>query len=98
MWRAMKLLAAISCIALPSPALADTGHPVAVRWWGQAMVSIENYWNLTVVIDPDGEQTGNQHPLVSGDLVLITHEHGDHNNIELVGGQPMVERGLDDHG
>lgn len=77
---------------------ADEGHPVAVRWWGQAMVSIETYWNFTIVIDPFGEKIGYADPQLSGDLVLVTHEHGDHNNAELIEGEPIVARGLDDTG
>jgi len=83
----------------PTPtAQADPGHPVAVRWWGQAMVSIETHGNLTVVIDPYGEKIGYENPNVTGDLVLVTHEHADHNNVALVQGNPIVERGLDDSG
>jgi len=77
---------------------ADPGHPVAVRWWGQAMVSIETHWNLRVVIDPYGEKIGYENPRVTGDLVLVTHEHDDHNNVELIGGEPIVLRGLDESG
>src|SRR5690606_8334877 len=36
--------------------------PVAVRWWGQGMVSIETWWNLTVVIDPYGGNIGYEVP------------------------------------
>ena len=79
-------------------ATAEPGDPVAVRWWGQAMVSIETFDGLTVVIDPYGEKIGYANPHVSGDLVLITHEHGDHNNAALVEGEPVVERGLDESG
>ena len=31
---------------------ADPGKPVAVRWWGDAAVSVESYWNLGVEIQP----------------------------------------------
>jgi len=77
---------------------ADPGHPVAVRWWGQAMVSIETYWNLHLVIDPYSKKIGYANPNVTGDLVLVTHEHGDHNNVDLVGGKPIVAHGLDEAG
>ena len=79
-------------------ASADPGKPVAVRWWGQAMVSIETYWNLHVVIDPFGERVGYENPDLSADLVLITHEHADHNHAAAVGGVPIVVRGLDADG
>jgi L-ascorbate metabolism protein UlaG (beta-lactamase superfamily) len=79
-----------------SVALADPGKPVAVRWWGHAMVSIETYWNLHIVIDPYSTDIGYDDLQVSADLVLITHEHPDHNNAALVGGEPIVVHGLDD--
>ncbi|HJQ79927.1 MAG TPA: MBL fold metallo-hydrolase [Lacipirellulaceae bacterium] len=88
----------VFALCLASMAAADSGKPVAVRWWGQAMVSIETYWNLHVVIDPFGQQVGYKDPQLSADLVLITHEHADHNNAAAVRGEPVVVRGLDASG
>lgn len=79
-------------------ALADPGQPVAVRWWGHAMVSIETYWNLHVVLDPYSTEIGYEDPGITADLVLITHEHPDHNNAGLIGGSPVVVHGLDEAG
>jgi len=79
-------------------AVADAGKPVAVRWWGHAMVSIETYWNLRVVIDPYSLDIGYDDPQITADLVLITHEHADHSNADLVGGDPTVVHGLDSAG
>lgn len=62
------------------------------------MVSIETYWNLHVVIDPYNDQIGYEIPDISGDLVLVTHEHADHNNVEAVKGEPEVLRGLNRDG
>ncbi|QEG33356.1 MBL fold metallo-hydrolase [Bythopirellula goksoeyrii] len=73
---------------------ADPGKPVAVRWWGQAMVSIETYWNLKIVIDPYSLSIGYKDPEQTADLVLITHNHPDHNNPDLVRGKPIIARGL----
>jgi len=98
MRRPIWLLAVTTLLALFSNAQADPGHPVAVRWWGQAMVSIETHWNLRLVIDPYGEKIGYKNPNITSDLVLVTHEHGDHNNVELVGSEPIVMRGLDERG
>ena len=77
---------------------ADPGRPVAVRWWGQGMVSIETYWNLQVVIDPYSMRIGYDDPQLRADLVLVTHEHRDHNNVELVAGSPHVVRVLEADG
>ena len=82
--------------AFPS---ASVPMPLAVRWWGQSMVSIETFWNLTVVIDPYNLKLGAyDDPQLAGDLVLVTHEHFDHNNVEMVRGEHVVLRGLDKDG
>jgi L-ascorbate metabolism protein UlaG (beta-lactamase superfamily) len=77
---------------------AQETPPVAIRWWGQGMVSIETHWNLTIVIDPYNDKIGYEVPDLTADLVLVTHEHADHNNVEAVKGEPIVVRGLDAKG
>jgi L-ascorbate metabolism protein UlaG (beta-lactamase superfamily) len=81
-----------------SMAKADPDKPVAVRWWGHGMASIETYWNLRIIIDPYGAGIGYADPQVSGDLVLMTHEEADRQSADLVGGQPTVVRALDADG
>lgn len=85
-------------LLLVRSASADEGKPLAVRWWGQAFVTIETYWGLTVAIDPYATRIGYEDPQVSADVVLVTHEHGDHNNVDLVQGHPIVLRGLGEDG
>jgi L-ascorbate metabolism protein UlaG (beta-lactamase superfamily) len=48
------------------------------------------------VIDPFPPSIGYTDPQLEADLVLITHEHPDHNHAQLVRGNPIVVRGLDD--
>lgn len=96
MLRTLTLAVALNAALLAGPLAADPGKPVAVRWWGQGMVSIETYWNLTVVVDPYSRDIGYEVPQIGADLVLVTHEHPDHNNVGLVEGDPTVMRGLDD--
>ncbi|WP_197530440.1 MBL fold metallo-hydrolase [Bythopirellula polymerisocia] len=85
------------CLGLPW-SQAEPGKPVAVRWWGQAMVSIETYWNFNIVIDPFSLSIGYEDPGLSADLVLITHNHPDHNNPDIIKGEPMLVRGLRESG
>lgn len=75
---------------------------VRVRWFGQAFFLLTDEAGKRVVIDPF-DQTFFDYPLpqgLTGDVVLVTHEHADHNNVALVAGQPRVLRsaqGVGDH-
>lgn len=66
-----------------------------IYWYGQACFKIKGK-TATVVIDPfDPDFTGLKLPKdLSADVVLSTHDHQDHNNIQVVvsssGGQPLV--------
>ncbi len=55
-----------------------------VRWHGHACFELV-YPGLTVVIDPhDGYSLGLPRPSCRADLVLVTHDHFDHNAVEVV--------------
>ncbi len=85
-----------SCFAPPTHADDDTPYPVAVRWWGQAMVSIENWHGVSVVVDPFALDIGYDNPQIEANTVCITHEHGDHSNASIIGGEPDVFRGVEE--
>src|SRR5215831_14174153 len=72
-----------------------------VEWYGQSAFRLEAD-GRTVAIDPFGDTSlfasrGLQfdYPPIEGltaDLLLVTHEHRDHNGVEVVGGEPVVLR------
>jgi L-ascorbate metabolism protein UlaG (beta-lactamase superfamily) len=72
-----------------------------VEWFGQSAFRLED-GGTVVVIDPFGAMDGlgarglefNYPPIedVSADLLLVTHEHGDHNGVEAIDGDPVVLR------
>jgi L-ascorbate metabolism protein UlaG (beta-lactamase superfamily) len=72
-----------------------------VEWFGQSTFRL-TAGDVTVVIDPFGDMSpaaarGMQFdypPLegVTADLLLVTHEHLDHNAVEVVGGEPHLIR------
>jgi L-ascorbate metabolism protein UlaG (beta-lactamase superfamily) len=72
-----------------------------VEWYGQSAFRLAGE-SATVFIDPFGDTSGfaargikfNYPPItgVSADLLLVTHEHADHNGVEAVGGDPTVLR------
>jgi L-ascorbate metabolism protein UlaG (beta-lactamase superfamily) len=71
-----------------------------IRWFGQSafLISAER----TVFVDPFGPMEGLaergmqfDYPAIKGveaDLLLVTHEHADHNAIDVVGGSPQIVR------
>jgi L-ascorbate metabolism protein UlaG (beta-lactamase superfamily) len=72
-----------------------------VQWFGQSAFRLES-GGTSVFVDPFGDASrlaarGLQfdYPPIEGveaDLVLVTHEHGDHNAVERIGGSPAVLR------
>jgi L-ascorbate metabolism protein UlaG (beta-lactamase superfamily) len=48
------------------------------------------------LIDPYEEKVGYPIPSVEADAVLVSHEHGDHNNVAMAKGKPQIVRGLAD--
>jgi len=74
---------------------------VRVDWYGQAAFRLSGD-QATVFIDPFGDMsalTGRgiqfEYPPiedVSADLILVTHEHGDHNAVEVIAGDAEVLR------
>jgi L-ascorbate metabolism protein UlaG (beta-lactamase superfamily) len=88
----------IGSLLLAASAAAEPSLPVAVRFWGQSLVTIETAWNLRIAVDPYALRIGYDDPGIEADLVLVTHEHFDHNHVGLVRGAPQVVRGLDDDG
>jgi L-ascorbate metabolism protein UlaG (beta-lactamase superfamily) len=72
-----------------------------ITWYGQSAFSLQGA-DKTVFIDPFGDMSAAaQHGMqfdyppiegVSADLLLVTHEHMDHNGVEAIGGDPAVLR------
>jgi L-ascorbate metabolism protein UlaG (beta-lactamase superfamily) len=72
-----------------------------VEWYGQSAFRLTGT-TQTVFIDPFGDVSGLaargvrwEYPPIDGvdaDLVLVTHEHQDHNGVEAISGSPAVLR------
>jgi len=58
---------------------------IKITWFGHAMFLIENP-NVKLVTDPFDEQVGYPVPQLDADVVLVSHEHFDHNNISALKG------------
>ena len=76
-----------------------------VRWYGQSAFLVEG--ERSVFIDPFGDMGAMaarglefRYPLIEdvrADLLLVTHEHFDHNGVETIGGDPVVIRSTGTH-
>jgi L-ascorbate metabolism protein UlaG (beta-lactamase superfamily) len=68
-----------------------------ITWAGQSCfqisVSGSKDNSADIVIDPYDEATGLKLPNFSSDILLVTHNHHDHNNIKGVKGDPFVVQG-----
>lgn len=90
------LLLALITVPIASPTATTQEAPVAIRYFGQSFFLISS-GGLRIAIDPFGD-IGYPFPSVEGDVVLVTHEHRDHNNVGLVGGARRILRGLTEGG
>lgn len=72
-----------------------------VQWYGQSAFQLSGP-ERTVFVDPFADMSGLsargiqfEYPPISGigaDLLLVTHEHGDHNGVEAIAGDPAILR------
>ncbi len=61
--------------------------PMRIRWHGHDCFELESEGGTIVVTDPhDGKSIGIAPPRVKADLVLISHDHFDHNCSRVVSG------------
>jgi L-ascorbate metabolism protein UlaG (beta-lactamase superfamily) len=56
-----------------------------IQWFGQACFKIEGQ-NCILVTDPFTEDCGLKLPRLASDLVTVSHQHSDHNNIGAIKG------------
>lgn len=52
---------------------------------------------VNIVIDPYGENTGLRVPKFQADILLITHDHPDHNNVKAVSGDYFLIQGAGEY-
>lgn len=64
-----------------------------ITYRGHAAFVVES-GQTTILIDPFDDQVGYPMDRVPAGFVLVSHEHGDHNNVALAEGRPRVIRGL----
>lgn len=97
--RRLLLIAGLAVATVPAAlfvARAAAPAPIAkLSWHGQACFLLESAGGTRIVMDPIPGAIGYTPPAdLKADVVTVSHEHADHNNIALVSGKPKVLRGL----
>lgn len=87
------LIAAVLMLALP---VAAAPGAVTLTWLGQSCFVLRSPGGTTVLMDPFGKMIGYPVGKVQANVVTISHEHFDHNNVGMASGSPLVIRGLKD--
>ena len=88
--------ALLAAIVLALPAHAAAAPPAGkLTWYGQACFLLETEAGTRILKDPIPKGIGYELPQgFKADIVTISHEHFDHNNVAFVSGKPRVIRGL----
>ncbi|MDQ7779759.1 MAG: MBL fold metallo-hydrolase [Planctomycetota bacterium] len=66
---------------------------IKVTWHGHACFTIEAPDGTKIVTDPFGASVGYRLPDLQADIVLVTHDHADHNSASTVRGEPVLLKG-----
>lgn len=62
---------------------------MVINWYGQSCFKIVTN-ALTIVTDPFAKNIGLRPPAFAADIVCVSHQHEDHNNIGAIGGEPFI--------
>ncbi len=60
-----------------------------IIWHGQSCFTIKN-GDVTIITDPYESDIGLKLPNLKADIVSISHEHSDHNNLKAIEGNPKI--------
>lgn len=90
MIRCLVLLASVAAIAAAQPGPAG----VTFTYLGQATFVMTTSTGLKALIDPVAPMMYKNDPVDGVDVVTVSHEHPDHNYVQLATGNPTILRGL----
>jgi len=65
-----------------------------IAWYGQScfklLVKVNNGDKITLIIDPFDKEIGLTPPRGNADIVIVSHDHHDHNNVKSISGNPFL--------
>jgi L-ascorbate metabolism protein UlaG (beta-lactamase superfamily) len=69
-----------------------------VFWFGHSCFFLKGERGISLLLDPFHEESvGYGIPSIEADIVLVSHDHEDHNNVLAAGGKPRIIRGAGKH-
>ena len=82
-------------IVVPSPSIrpAAASGAIEIKWFGHSFFQITSSSGTRIITDPFGPM-GFPMPEVWPHVVTVGREHGNHNNVGLAKGKPVILRGL----
>ncbi len=64
---------------------------MTINWYGHSCFKITNQGgHLTIITDPFDKSVGLTPPRGNADIVTVSHDHSDHNNVQAISGQPFI--------
>ncbi len=64
---------------------------MTITWYGLSCFKITNQGgHLTIITDPFNKSIGLNPPRGSADIVTVSHEHDDHNNVKAISDNPFI--------
>ncbi len=75
-------------------------YALNIRWYGHSCFLITSDKGVRILTDPYGRGVGYEIPRVKADIVTISHEHFDHNNVEMIENrdEALILRGIGSSG
>ncbi|TRZ77464.1 MBL fold metallo-hydrolase [bacterium] len=63
-----------------------------ITWYGQSCFRIQS-GDLVLITDPFSKDIGLKPPTGQADIVTVSHDHADHNNVNVIKGDPFIVDG-----
>lgn len=73
--------------------MAKEKETITITWLGHSAFLLEQDGGIKIVTDPPASSVGYPASSVEADVVTISHNHYDHNNIGMVKGDPETVKG-----
>jgi L-ascorbate metabolism protein UlaG (beta-lactamase superfamily) len=86
------------CVIFAFAGLGLHAQEVTFKWFGQGCFLIETSQNTRIITDPMAMGDYKIPEDIEPDIVTVSHEHFDHNQVDVVSGTPSILRGLSSGG